>query len=209
MTRNNKRQRTSYNSNSNNNSSSTDKEYIQRLEQMLQKVTEERDLLREENNNLVTENKSLKIELKYTKLSLVVKKDKVEELEKEKMALETDNSKCHSYIKKLKTDVECFVQLEDTAREEVRGKEKKLKESRGKFKSIRMDCQKLKDIIKDKDERIEFLMNGPNPSRGLMLSLGDQVEKMENEKKETDKYHQFLWEVLRKKDAEIERLTTR
>ncbi|KAI8971217.1 hypothetical protein BDB01DRAFT_854937 [Pilobolus umbonatus] len=203
MPKNNKRQRTSYNNSNNNSSSSTDKDYIRRLEQILEKVTEERDVLKTEHNDLMTENKSLKTELKYVKLSLLMKNDKVDELEKEKMALESDNSKCHSYIKKLKTDVECCVQSEDTAREEVREKEKKLKESKGKFRSARMDCRKLKDIAKDKGERIEFLMNGPNTSRIY------QVEKMEEEKKETEKYHQFLWQMIRKTDAEIERLSTR
>ncbi|KAI8978528.1 hypothetical protein BDB01DRAFT_837178 [Pilobolus umbonatus] len=220
----NKRQRTSSNTYTHINNAHTntakDKEIL-RLKQLLGEVSAERDQLKKENLNLKCTNTSLKKELISVKLSIIARddkvafaQDKVAEVEQEKEALEAKNLKCRSYIKKLKTDVEVFVQLEDAARAEVKKKEERVKHFNSKFKSVRMDARKLQDIIKEKDERIDHLMGTVNPSKSpdcliVMLILGDEVERLNKEKVETTKYHNYLWEVIRKKNDEINRLSNK
>ncbi|KAI8978559.1 hypothetical protein BDB01DRAFT_837201 [Pilobolus umbonatus] len=177
-------------------------EEIRRLKQLLGEVSAERDELKKENWDLKSKNTLLKKEMASAKLSIIARDDKVvfaqkkvAEVEEEKEALLAKNHKCKSYINKLKAEVEVYVELGDCAREEVQRREERVKHYHSKFKSARMDARKLQDIIKDKDERIAHLMDTVNPSKALMLILGDEVERLNKEKEETTKYHDYLWEL--------------
>ncbi|KAI8978557.1 hypothetical protein BDB01DRAFT_852288 [Pilobolus umbonatus] len=196
-----------------NNTNTEEDEEIRRLKQLLGEVSAERDELKKENWDLKSESTSLKKELASVKLSLVARDDKVAfanekvvKIEQEKEALEAKNHKCRSYINKLKAEVEVYVELGDCAREEVQRKEGRVKQFNSKYKSARMDARKLQGVIKEKDERITHLMSEVNPSKTLMLILGDEVERLNEEKKESNKYHDYLWKMIRKKDEEIDLL---
>ncbi|KAI8978555.1 hypothetical protein BDB01DRAFT_852282 [Pilobolus umbonatus] len=200
--------------NNNTNTSTEKDEEILRLKQLLGEVVAERDQLKKDNLELKSTNTSLKNKLASARLSIIARDDKVAfaqekvaEIEQEKEALEAKNHKCRSYINKLKAEVEVYVELGDCAREEVQRKEGKVKQFNSKYKSARMDARKLQDTIKEKDERIAHLMGTENPSKALMLILGDEVERLNNKKDETNKYHAYLWEVIKKKNNEIDRLS--